>query len=612
VASSVIQSLSSGASDELKKLPRRSGIANVLSVAFFGPPEARAAAKALSDLGVELLGKDLKAALLTVRTKGTPKQQAKQVAALSAIHGVRRIREAVVNRTCNNVAAGIMNSNASVGNPGAGLSGEGEIIGICDTGLDTGDGATVHEDFAGRVIAIRSYPLPASLNSYVFNPRADDGASDLDSGHGTHVAGSALGSGAVAAQLPGSPLIRGLAYKSQLVFQAVEQQTQWRSPADLRKYGRYGLWGIPDNLQSLFQFAYDNGARIHTNSWGGGDAGVYGNTSRQVDQFVWNNKDFCVLFAAGNDGSDLDGNGAINPGSVTAPGTAKNCITVGASENQRPGFTSTYGDWWPRDYPSLPISKDQMANNPDQVAAFSSRGPTLDNRTKPDVVAPGTFILSTRSTLLAPNNFAWAAYPPSKKYFHMGGTSMATPLVAGAVGLIREFIRKKVRIAKPSAALLKATLIAGVTRLRGTGPAGAVMDNSQGFGRVNLDAVLSPNSPGKAVFNDVSTGLTTGRSWEKVFQVATGGGTLRIVLVYSDYPGSNLVNNLNLLVTSPSGKIYLGNQPAGGTPVFDSKNNVEVVHEPSASPGNWKVRVIASSVPMGPQDFAIVILGNVA
>ena len=61
--------------------------------------------------------------------------------------------------------------------------------------------------------------------------------------------------------------------------------------------------------------------------------------------------------------------------SVTSPATAKNCITVGACESERPAFdANTYGAWWPSDYPAAPYRSDPIANNPDQVAAFSSRG----------------------------------------------------------------------------------------------------------------------------------------------------------------------------------------------------------------------------------------------
>jgi len=52
----------------------------------------------------------------------------------------------------------------------------------------------------------------------------------------------------------------------------------------------------------------------------------------------------------------------------------------------------------PLDYPKVPIFNDHIANNKDGMAAFSSRGPTKEQRFKPDVVAPGSSILSTRSS----------------------------------------------------------------------------------------------------------------------------------------------------------------------------------------------------------------------
>ena len=147
----------------------------------------------------------------------------------------------------------------------------------------------------------------------------------------------------------------------------------------------------------------------------------------------------CILFAAGNDGTDRDGDGKINPGSVTSPGTAKNCITVGASENLRRGFDSQkYGTWWPGDYPAPPFKNAPMADDPEQVVAFGSRGPTADGRVKPDIVAPGTWILSTKSTNRSAAPPPAGPFPMSSKYFYMGGTSMATPLTAGLVAAVRQ------------------------------------------------------------------------------------------------------------------------------------------------------------------------------
>lgn len=85
----------------------------------------------------------------------------------------------------------------------------------------------------------------------------------------------------------------------------------------------------------------------------------------------------------------------MNERSTTPPGTAKNCITVGASENLRPEIGKTYGGIWPDDFPANPIKSDKRSDDAEGMVAFSSRGPTVDGRIKPDVVAPGTYILST-------------------------------------------------------------------------------------------------------------------------------------------------------------------------------------------------------------------------
>lgn len=593
-------------------LPRRRIMPGAYSVEFFGSADLTAALPQIKKLGLRVLAKDPKAKVLVVEATGKPAAHRNKIEALAAVHGVKFIRERTLRRTSNNVAVGLMGTSAAWGNPGLGLSGKGEIVAICDTGLDTGDPKNIHPDFAKRVAAIKSYPITSDLAQFVNNPGDNDGPADVESGHGTHVAGSVLGSGSASTGLSGltSP-IRGLAYKAKLVFQAVQQEIDWKNPADAQRYGRYLLAGIPLDLGDLFSYAYKKRARIHSNSWGGGDPGAYDSQCEQLDRFVWEHKDFCVLVAAGNDGTDNDGDGKINPMSVNSPGTAKNCVTVGACENLRPEFDGQkYGAWWPRDYPAAPFKNDPMANNPEQVVAFSSRGPTQDGRFKPDVIAPGTFILSTRSTQIAPNNMAWAGFPPSRLYFHMGGTSMATPLTAGAVVLLREYYRKKMKVKSPTAALLKATLIAGVSRLSGYSLAGAVLDPHQGFGRVNLDAVLSPPAPASTRFAEIKPGLKTGEIHSMPVEVKSGNVPLRVTLAYSDFPGPALINNLNLTLTAPDGTRTVGNQVAGGGMIVDTKNNAEVVHISQPIPGTWKIEVIGSNVPQGPQDFALVYLGH--
>ncbi|WP_128548048.1 S8 family serine peptidase [Larkinella soli] len=608
---SVFRGLDRPAGDVSSVLPRTRIMPGVYTVEFFGPDDVRNAVPAIKKLGLNVLVEEPEGKLLVVQARKGQAISSEQIDRLSEIHGVRKIRERAINRPSNDVAAGFMGTAQALSATALNLSGAGEIIGICDTGLDTGDRNRINRDFAQRVKTIKSYPITSEFDPYITNPNGDDGGADFDSGHGTHVAGSVLGDGTNSVGLAGlAGSVRGLAYKARLVFQAVEQELKWKNPAFAQQYGRYLLAGIPADLKGLFRFAYQQGARIHSNSWGGGNPGEYDEQCRQLDEFAWEKKDFCVLVAAGNDGTDNDGDGKINPMSVTSPATAKNCITVGACENRRPNFNAShYGDWWPQDYPVPPISNDPMADNPEQVVAFSSRGPTQDNRIKPEVVAPGTFILSTRSSMIAINNTAWAAFPPSRQYFFMGGTSMATPLAAGAVALIREFLRKKRAITRPTAALLKAALITGATRLPDIEP-DAVADNHQGYGRVNLDAVLSPPFPAVARFREVKRGLTTGRLYTETVDVKSDTVPLRVVLAYTDYPGTALINNLNLILTAPDGRKWVGNQKVNGPLTFDSTNNVEVVQVLVPVSGSWKIEVIGSNIPQGPQPFALVSVGH--
>jgi serine protease AprX len=484
--------------------------------------------------------------------------------------------------------------------PSLGLSGAGEVVGICDTGLDTGVPATIHPDFAGRIKAIKSYPISPSFGAYVTNPGADDGPADVDSGHGTHTSGSILGDGTGSSNLPGlAGPIRGLAFKAQLVMQAVEQAVNWKPQYKPADDSGYALAGLPSDLTDLFTWSYAQGARVHSNSWGGGDAQVYDSNCTQIDAFIWAKPDFCVLFAAGNDGKDNDGDGLIDPGSVTPPGTAKNC-TIGASDNNRPNIAQTNGELWG---PTAAPTGALAAGNPGLMAPFSSRGPTQDGRIKPDVVAPGTYVLSTRSRRLSEKTWAYGRYGTSSLYMFDCGTSMATPLAAGAVAIIREYLRKTKGFAAPSAALLKASLIAGAVPMNAPG---APPNNDQGFGRVNVDAIVSPAAPLKATFVD-GPKLATGALNEQAVTIVANGHPLKVVLAYSDYPGQNLINNLNLVLRGPDGSVSVGNAQAGSS-ALDQVNNVECVSVAAAAAGAWRIQVIASNVANGPQPFALAII----
>jgi serine protease AprX len=301
---------------------------------------------------------------------------------IAAIDEVRSIEKFFPPRPTNDIARRILTvDQAQAANA---MRGEGQIVCVCDTGFDRGDTIDVHPAFTDRVIKL--YPL--GRNS----------ASDPD-GHGTHVCGSVLGDGVA----EDGTVIRGAAPAARLVMQSV-----------LDPQG--GLGGLPVDLHDLFLPPYqDDGARVHTNSWGGAASGAYTANSSEVDDFISNHRDCVICFAAGNDGKDTRGTGVVAFGSVGSPATAKNCIAVGASENSRPNFSIPqlnhpleYGEGWPNDFPARPIHPDPVADNPEGMAAFSSRGPAMHGRVRPDVVAPGTAILSTKSRLA--NGGGWAPF----------------------------------------------------------------------------------------------------------------------------------------------------------------------------------------------------------
>lgn len=125
-----------------------------------------------------------------------------------------------------------------------------------------------------------------------------------------------------------------------------------------------------------------------------------------------------VVAAAGNLGRRVDGSAQY--GRVTAPGNAPWVLTVGASSHM-----------------------GTIDRSDDTVAAFSSRGPTaIDRAPKPDLVAPGvgieslsapgSYLYNSRTAYLLNGTVAAATMP----YLSLSGTSMAAPVVSGAVALM--------------------------------------------------------------------------------------------------------------------------------------------------------------------------------
>lgn len=573
------------------------------------------------------------------------------VDAIAQVDDVASIGNYVINQTFSNSSSPFANDKArdiikaTVANS-RGYDGSTQTVAVADTGLGGGTTTTAHRDIpSSRVNAIYNWPGAAGG---CFQTVIDDGSVDVDSGHGTHTSGSVLSGGEP------SGVGRGIAPAAHLVFQSTENWATITTFCQI--FGGYPangyfLVGLPADLKTLYQQAYNAGARIHSNSWGAAVAGDYTTESVATDTFTWNNRDMVITFSAGNEGTDANSDGVIDNDSIGSPGTAKNVITVGASENasvsnnypcdtslsyttcaSQSGANSifTYGSAWPSDYPANPISGDLSAGNAQQMAAFSSRGPTDDTRIKPDVVAPGTWVLSTYSDLYEqgydpstnPRNNAWQydgwGFPYNSYYKYMGGTSMSNPLTAGGAAVVKDYYSKAYGI-NATAALVKATIINSAVDILDENNDGVndndfpIPNNNEGWGLVNLDGATD----GTIQYMDEGTGLSTGGSQN--FQVTTAGGSpLKVTVVWTDYPSTdtatiNLVNDLDVTVSGPSGT-FRGNVFSGGWSATggtaDRRNNVENVYIQNPVAGTYTVTLNGFNVPNGPQKFALAVDGG--
>jgi serine protease AprX len=567
----------------------------------------------LASLNIVVIGQEGLSLLVEV----TPTQ----LEALTRDPAVRWVSPLRVPRLHNDIATDLVFADQVWA---AGLAGDGQIINIADTGLDTGrDSAFVtgdiHRDVEGRIVGWRSWPISSVWHGYLNNPLADDGIADLDYGHGTHVVGLVVGNG-----YRSSGRYRGVAYRAQLTMQALQQYCDWNPAAEARGLtDGYGLVGIPANLTGLYGEAYDWGSRIHTNSWGfegQGLNGVYTEECRQTDRFVWDHRDMVILFSAGNDGRDGNGDGRVDAGSIVPPATAKNIIAVGAAESQRADRLATYGLSYPDAFPANPVRDDPMANAGARgMMALSGRGPTQDGRLAPHVVAPGTWIASLRSSVATSGIGPWG-YVDSY-YMYLGGTSMSTPLVAGGAALVRQAY--EARGHAPSAALVKATLIQTAKDMPGQyavpyGDAGPIPNNDEGWGVIDVRAATTSTLR----FVDETYALQTGQAQTHVFYATGSSRPARFTLVWTDYPAAveaavALVNDLDLKVTAPDGQTYLGNvfgsasgvegswSVVGGS--ADRVNNVECVYLPRAQSGAYRVAVRGHNVPMSGQSYALLV-----
>jgi hypothetical protein len=480
-------------------------------------------------------------------------------------------------------------------------------IDVSDTGLDQGSisAFSVHQDFLdadghSRVIYSLNY--------------STDGLSDDRRGHGSLVASVAAGLGA-------SDREDASGYRFGL---GVDPMAKLGAS---RIFDSTGNLGSRLNFTQVVSAAYGAGARITNNSWGNG-ANNYDATAQEYDARVRDaqpaapgNQEMVIVFSAGNGGPG---------GHISSPGTAKNVITVAASENYRPeGVDSCNLDG------QGAIGPDG-ANNALDILRFSSGGLTADGRAKPDITAPGTHIYGAASR--APSFFGLGLcpgvpiyQPPGQQFYTWSsGTSLAAPHIAGAASLVRRFFTGRNLLGDnraPSPAMTKAFLINSASYLSGENAGGNLPSERQGWGIANLSRAF--DSVNRVLLDQTSLFTESGQTYEIEGAIANRLEPLRVTLVWTDAPGAlagaALVNDLDLEIKIGGVTLYRGNHFDGATSIeggdADRLNNAESIFIPaSAIPqgfdGNFKITVRAANIAGDgvpgnennlDQDFALVV-----
>lgn len=338
-------------------------------------------------------------------------------------------------------------------------------------------------------------------------------------------------------------------------------------------YNTYPSFTESAILQRL-NLSQSDGARTHTNSWGDDGTTQYNGLCRGIDVFQWNNESSQTYWAA------------TNTSSLRNPENAKNLLAVGATSKSPNHHNHCYG----------------------------GAGPTNDGRRKPEIFAPGCGTVS--------------ASPGSCSTTSSGGTSMATPAVAGVGMLVRQYYMNGYyptgeagtgEELTPSGALIKATLLNSAVDMTGVS---GYPSNQEGWGRLLADNALYFSGDTRRlhvvdVWN--ADGLSTGQTHEEVIHVNSGGEDLRVTVVWTDYPASAgtsfaAVNDLDLIVTGPNGT-FRGNVFSGGYSVTggskDNRNNVEQVHIKNPGAGLWTIQVVGAAVNQQKQGFALVVTGDI-
>ena len=595
---------------------------------------------------------------------------------LAQVAGVHLIERWLAPVFANDKAGYALGSSTVAENTDSylGLTGAGVLVNINDSGVDAG-----HPDLTNRVFTVDS--VPAILR-------------DVD-GHGTHVAGIIAGNGAASATVAGTP--QGSVTNARFKGKAPAAEL-FVLPVDLIQGPASGDIYLQETAaRSSRRKNPDGEPLISNNSWGYGST-EYGSHSASYDAAVRDalpeksgDQPVLYVFSAGNSGFGGDNGQGGDFDSINTPGNAKNVITVGALESSRDltnsivtvytntdpesllitvaiGSTLVRPDLWPPSETNQDLTYETnfpfaaLTDSAFQVAGYSSRGNVGigtegdSGRFKPDLVTPGTFVLSARSSQWRlDTDFPPELYPDdytlfqdltaegAPHYRYETGTSMSAPAVAGLLAQMQEYFQGQPG-RRPSAAGYKALLLNSAqptspTYFPDTKEAG----NYGGWGQPNLPRALSgrvktDGRPVGLVESDdagQSIGLATGeaRSYRLDLAEDAANAPLRLTLVWTDPPGNpaaaaKLVNDLDLVVSNTiTGEVIYGNDfsPGVGTSEvratndisrFDRLNNVERIVFDPAGGTNFVISVVGYRVNVNArtdhtnaivQDFALAI-----
>ncbi|KAL7546088.1 hypothetical protein ACHAWF_009425 [Thalassiosira exigua] len=469
----------------------------------------------------------------------------------------------------------------------AGLDGSGQIVSVSDTGLDVTNCYFKDESGNGSIFEGWDYSR-RKVVKYDVSDRGGD-AEDVQRGHGTHVSGTAVGRHCRRDEGEGDPDRKeGIAPGAKLHFYDIGDG---RVVTDPRK-----SW-----FKSFHRSHPRRGAKIAVGSWGFGRRDGYDWVCRLYDGLVANRPDVLYVASAGNTGDKFD-----SPvGTLGAPASCKNVLAVGATNSADYGLGLGY------------------------VVDFSSRGPSSDGRTKPDLLAPGYALDSALSGSSADCSVPEGSYAKA-------GTSMSAPVVAGTAALIRQYFQEGWypcgapgcgTSLDPSGALLRAVLANGATHTKGVQVGGTdelvedqpvrKHDDNQGHGEVNLLRSLplqDENDFGAFVADEVALGDGESKTWYLDLDQEGCSSSLSATLAWNDPPSQAngctrcLVNDLDLLVENLSrSKTHYPN----GRDDPDRTNNIERVRIMDPRAGErYKLTAKAALGPgQASQTFALIITG---